>query len=313
MKIVFLDLSTLGSVASLSKLEKSGEIICYDNTLPHQTVERLVNADIAITNKVVIDKEIIRQCHKLKLICVAATGTNNIDLEYAALQNISVKNVSSYSTESVAQSTFSILFHILNRAYYYDDYVKSGKYSQSPVFTYIGHEILELKGKTFGIIGLGNIGKRVAEIATVFGTKVIYYSTSGTNRNTRYNEVSFYNLLSTSDIISIHAPLNKNTENLIGYSQLEIMKDTAVLINMGRGGIVNEKDLAKALDDNQIKAAGLDVLVNEPVKPDNPLLNISDKNKLIITPHNAWASVESRERLIKGLINNIKSANLSEY
>jgi glycerate dehydrogenase len=246
------------------------------------------------------------QAARLKLICIAATGMNNVDLDYAMNKNIPVKNVSGYSTDSVTQSTFAMLFYLMNHLQYYDEYVKSGSYTQSPIFTHHGREFYELKNKTFGIIGLGTIGKTVAKIASSFSCRVVYYSTSGNNRNADYERVSLETLLKSSDLISIHAPLNENTENLIGLKELTMMKRTAILINAGRGGIVSEKDLAAALDEDLIYGAGLDVLEKEPIDKGNPLLSIKNREKLLITPHIAWASLESRTLLMDKVYDNIK-------
>jgi len=306
MKIVLLDKSTLGNVSNLSKLEHFGELKCYDTTYPEETIQRTKQADIIITNKVVIDKKVLDASPKLKLICIAATGMNNVDLEHAAAKGIQVKNVSGYSTFSVTQFTFSMILFLLNDIPYYDNYVKSGQYEQSPIFTHHGREYRELSGKTFGIIGMGTIGQSVAKVADAFGCKVIYYSTSGKNKNQPFTNVSLETLLKDSDIVSIHAPLNDATFNLINLNRLKLMKTEAILINVGRGNIVNEKDLAYALDHNIIAGAGLDVLSNEPIKRDNPLLKIKNKEKLIITPHIAWASIEARELLMERVYENIK-------
>ncbi|MEQ8199165.1 MAG: NAD(P)-dependent oxidoreductase, partial [Clostridiaceae bacterium] len=215
--------------------------------------------------------------------------------------------VAGYSTASVAQHTFATLLHIYDEIAYYDNYVKSGEYSKSHTFTNLDREFRDISGKVWGIIGLGAIGKRVARIAEAFGVEVQYYSTSGVNNSSEYKNVSFDELLKTSDIISIHAPLNEKTSGLINYDAISRMKRNAVLINMGRGPIVVEADLAKALNEHLIKAAALDVFQTEPIKEDNPLLSISNKEKLVMTPHIAWASLESRERLVNEIIKNISA------
>jgi len=308
MKIVFLDKSTVGNVSNLELLNEFGEVICYDETSADQTIDRSSGADIIITNKVIIDKKVIDANPDIKLICIAATGMNNVDLDYAAEKGIVVKNVSGYSTFSVTQSTFAMLFSLINSIHYYDNYVKSGSYSKSPIFTHHDREFAEIKGKTFGIIGLGVIGQSVAKIADAFGCKVVYYSTSGNNTSQPYPCLKLDELLSKSDIISIHAPLNEKTNNLIDLGRLKTMKSTAVLINAGRGNIVNERDLAYAIDHEIIAGAALDVFGQEPIQADNPLLKVQNKENLIMVPHIAWASKESREMLIKGIYQNI-----SEY
>jgi glycerate dehydrogenase len=305
MKIVFLDKSTVGNVSNIDLLEEFGEVSYYAETGPDQTIDRSSGADIIITNKVIIDRKVMDSNPGIKLICIAATGMNNIDLEYAAKKGISVKNVSGYSTHSVTQSTFAMLFTLLNSIPYYDSYVKSGSYSKSPIFTHHGREFTEIRGKIFGIIGLGVIGQSIAKIADAFGCKVVYYSTSGKNINQAYPKLALNELLSTSDIVSIHAPLNDKTNNLIDLNKLKTMKPTAILINAGRGNIVNEQDLALAIDNKIIAGAALDVFGKEPIQADNPLLNVKNKDNLILVPHIAWASIESREMLIKGIYQNI--------
>ena len=307
MKIVFLDAKTVGDDIDLSIFEEFGEFIAYPTTKREETVERIKDADIVITNKVVLDKDILEKADKLKLICVAATGYNNIDIETAKKKGIAVTNVAGYSTESVVQHTFAMLFYLLEHLRYYDDYVKSGEYAKSDIFTHLGRPFWEVHGKTWGIIGLGTIGRRVAEVAESFGANVIYASTSGVDRKEKYPRYDLDELLQTSDIVSIHAPLNKNTENLITYDKLKLMKKHAILLNLGRGKIVNEADLAKALDEDLIGGAGLDVLEQEPINADNPLLKIKNKEKLLITPHIAWTSIEARKRLIKEIAENIRA------
>jgi len=305
--IVLLDADTLGKVSNMHLLKQFGALQIFDKTLPNQTIFRVKDADIIITNKVVIDKTVMDNAPHLKLICIAATGTNNVDLTYAQKKGIVVKNAAGYSTFSVAQNTFAVLFHLMNHIHWYDNYVKSLNYSNNDLFTHHGPVITELNNKSYGIIGLGSIGMAVAKIATSFGAKVIYYSTSGKNKNDIYPSVSLKKLLHTCDIISIHAPLNDSTKSLIGYEQLKQMKNHAILINMGRGGIVIEKDLARAINKGQIGGACLDVYENEPLSTDNQLFEINDRHKLVLTPHIAWASLESRERLIEIVAGNIES------
>ena len=299
MKIVFLDTKTVGKVPNLHLLEQFGEVIYYQTTAPAQTTERIHQADIVITNKVVLTSSHIGQAPHLKLICIAATGMNNVDLAAARARGIPVKNVEGYSSNSVAQGTFSLLLHLLNNTPYYNDYVKIGAYAQSDIFTHIDRPFWELSGKRFGIIGLGNIGRRVARVAEAFGAEVVYYSASGQDYQQPYQRLELEELLQTSDIVSIHAPLNEYTRNLIHYGRLQLMKRTAILINAGRGGIVNEADLAQALDEDLIAGAGIDVFEMEPINPRNPLLQVSKRDKLVLTPHVTWASIESRTALIE--------------
>jgi lactate dehydrogenase-like 2-hydroxyacid dehydrogenase len=307
LKIVFLDANTVGEVPNFRVLQKQGDIDIHENTPPNLVVERCKGKDVIISNKVKINKETMDALPELKLICIAATGMNNIDLKYAEEKNIEVKNVTDYSTESVAQLTFSMLLHLVNRLSYYDHYVKTGEYSKSDLFTHIGKPFWELNGKRLGIIGLGTIGRRVAGIAQAFGMEVVFYSTTGRNNNINFKRFDLDTLLSTSDVVSIHAPLTDQTLGLIDYSKLSIMRSCAIILNLGRGGIIVEEDLAKALNENLIGAAGLDVLQNEPIKEDNPLLSINDKDKILITPHIAWTSIEARQKLIDKLARNIET------
>lgn len=306
MNIVFLDASTVGDVPNLHILNSVGDVTFHPVTSPGETANRIREADIVITNKVVIDRPLMENAEKLKLICVAATGTNNIDREAASELSIPVRNVAGYASQSVAQSTFAMILHLLQNIVHYDEYVKNGSYSKSPIFTKVDRDFHELAGKCFGIIGLGNIGRKVAEIAEIFGSKVVYYSTSGKNTDQPYQRISLEELLSDSDIVSIHAPLNENTENLIDFSLLKQMKNTAILVNTGRGGIVNESDLARAIDEDLIGGAAVDVFEQEPIPEDHPLLQVNKKNKLLLTPHITWSSVEARIELIKGVKKNIK-------
>lgn len=306
MNIVFLDASTVGDVPNLESIEELGEVTFYPSTAPDQTAEHIRDADVIITNKVVITRELMENAPNLKLICIAATGMNNVDREAASDLGIPVKNVAGYASVSVAQTTFAMILHLLQDLPRYDEYVKDGSYSKSPIFTNMDQNYHEISGMRFGIIGLGNIGQKVADIATAFGAEVVYYSTSGKNTGQPYERLVLDELLGTSDVVSIHAPLNEHTENLINYKQLSKMKPTAMLVNTGRGGIVNEQDLARALDEELISGAALDVFENEPIKDDNLLLSIKNKERLVLTPHIAWASVEARTQLIEGVKKNIR-------
>jgi len=306
MKIVLLDALTFGE-SDLSGFESLGEVVVYQTTSPEETLERIVDADVIVTNKVVITKEMMAECTKLKLICIAATGMNNVDLEAAKDQGIEVKNVAGYSTDSVIQHTFSMLFYMMGHSRYYDEYVKSAQWQKSPVFTHVAQPFSEIKGKRWGIIGLGEIGRGVANIAQAFGAEVFYYSTSGKNSNSTYEQISFTKLLETCDIITIHAPLNAMTQDLIGHSELLMLKDKAILLNLGRGGIVTERALAAIIDIKEIYV-GLDVLEKEPMSTPHPLMEVEHKERLYITPHIAWTSVEARQKLLAMVIENIKSS-----
>ena len=306
MKIVFLDVKTIGEDIDLSGYEALGEVVKYDFSTPEQARERTRDADVIILNKVEINEKSIGEADRLKLVCVTATGTNNLDKEYLAERGIAGRNVAGYSTETVAQHTFALLFYLFEKLSYYDDYVKSEKYIGDVSFTHFDHVFHELTGKTWGIIGLGNIGRRVADIAKMFGCHVIYYSTSGKNSQPGYERVEFDELLEKSDIVSVHAPLTDETQGLMDAEAFSKMKESAIFLNLGRGPIVVEKDLADALDNGDIAAAGLDVLSVEPMREDNPLRRIKDSEKLIITPHIAWASVEARTRLMEIILGQIK-------
>ena len=309
MKILILDAATFGEDIDISKFNELGEVTVYAKSTKKEALERLeaVNPDAVITNKVVIGNDEMQAAPNLKIILEAATGYNNIDIECARTLRIKVANVAGYSTMSVVQHTFALFFYLYEKMRYYDDYVKSGDYSKSTIFTNFSNVFGELAGKTWGIVGLGHIGSRVADAARAFGCKVVYYSASGNTYDTEYEKVDLDTLLKESDIISIHAPLNQYTKDLFNYENLKKMKKSAYLINVGRGPIVNDADLAKALNEGEIAGAGLDVLTTEPMPADNPLLAIKDSNKLVITPHNAWATYEARVRLLDEIYNNLNS------
>ena len=306
INITFLDLDTIGKVDNLKLLSKLGNFDFYDETNPELVVERCQGKEVVIVNKVEMTEEIMKQLPDLRLICVAATGINNVDLNYAKSNGIEVKNVAGYSTDSVAQLTFTMLLYLINKPYYYDTYVKSGAYSRSKSFTHHNEPFWELKGKRLGIIGLGTIGRQVARIAESFGMEVVFYSTTGRNNHISYKRFELDDLLKSSDVVSIHAPLNNQTHNLITYDKMKLMRPCAIILNLGRGGIIKEKDLARALNDNLIGAAGIDVMEQEPINADNPMLKLFDKEKILITPHMAWASKESRELLLEKIARNIE-------
>jgi glycerate dehydrogenase len=304
--IVFLDVNTGGEVSNFKVLEKQGNLEMHSDTKQEDVIERCKGKDVIIANKVVIDRKIIDGLPDLKLICIAATGMNNVDLNYASEKGIIVKNVSGYSTESVAQLTFTMLLYLVNQPSYSDSFVKSGAYAKSDLFTHFGKPFWELYGKRLGIVGLGTIGRRVAQIAQSFGMEVVFYSTTGRNNNINYKRFDLDTLLTTSDVVSVHAPYNDQTRGLINLEKMKMMRPCAILLNTGRGGIIVEQDLAKALDEGILGGAGIDVLESEPINPDNPLLKIKEKDKLLITPHIAWTSIEARHRLIEKTAKNIE-------
>lgn len=307
MKIVMLEKDSLGADVDLGKLKKFGDVTEYGTSNEEDTPERIKDADIIIVNKVKLNEQTLKDALNVKLICITATGTDNVDKNYATSRGIVVTNVSGYSTDSVAQHTFALLMYLLESLSYYDDYVKTGRYTESGMFSHFGKPFGELSGMTWGIVGLGAIGKKVADIAKAFGCRVIYYSTSERNINKHYEQVDIDTLLSKSDIISIHAPLTEQTKHLMDAEAFRKMKTTAILINVGRGAIVDEQALAAALDNGEIAGAGLDVLSKEPLEQTNPLAKIKDSTKLVITPHMAWASKEARERLIDGVAENMEA------
>jgi lactate dehydrogenase-like 2-hydroxyacid dehydrogenase len=306
MKIVFIDAYSIGN-ADVSALAALGEFVSYETTAAEQVLSRCYDAGIIITNKVRLMQPELEALTNLKLICIAATGTNNVDLKVAAEKGIVVRNVTDYSTDSVAELTFTMVLGLIHQTSYFDKYVKSGAYSRSGLFTHQERSFFEIKGKSWGIIGMGHIGHRVAEIASAFGAKISYYSTSGKNKEAGYPQKDLNALMAESDILSIHAPLNEQTQYLIDYKMLCLMKPEAYLINVGRGGIVKETDLAKALRENRLAGAGLDVFEQEPLSSGNPLLSPDIQDKLLMTPHIAWASAEARQRLVDTMVKQIKT------
>lgn len=304
MKIVILDRATLGFDVDVSIFDTLGEVTSFDITKNHETKERVKNADIVITNKVVISKEHMDDSN-IKLICISATGMNNVDLEYAKQKRIEVKNVAGYSSSSVSQVAFGMIFHFVQKLNYYKSYVDAGNWQKSEIFTHIDKPFYELDKKKVGVIGLGDIGLSFAKRAQAFDCEVVYYSTSGRNNNNEFKRVELEELLKNSDIISIHCPLNEQTKNLLNYENMKSMKDGAILLNLGRGGIIKEDDLSILIDEKEIYC-GIDVVNKEPIEESNPLLKVKNKNRLLLTPHIGWASIEARTRLIKMLVKNIE-------
>jgi glycerate dehydrogenase len=298
MNIVFLDADTIGKDIDLTVFEKFGNVTIYGFSTQEEMRERVIDADILILNKMLANSYTLEKASHLKLICVTATGTNNLDKEYLQQRGIAWRNVAGYSTECVTQHTFAMLFYLLEKLPYYDNYVKSEAYINNTTFTHFNNIFHEIHGMTWGIIGLGAIGQRVAQIASMFGCRVIYYSTTGKNNQPDYTRVSFEELLAQSDIISVHAPLTEQTEGLMNRAAFQQMKQSAIFLNLGRGPIVAEQDLADALQAGELAAAGLDVLSVEPMCADHPLKSIKDSGKLLITPHIAWAGAETRRRLM---------------
>lgn len=302
--MALLDALTLGD-ANLEPLRSLGNLRSYATTSDEQKITHIGDAQVVITNKVVIDRETLSRCPNLKLICVAATGVNNIDLEAAGEMGVDVKNVAGYSTKGVVQHTFALLFGLLHQTEYYSRYVRDGEWKKSEVFTHLEHSFWELDGKRWGIIGLGEIGRGVAKVARSFGAEVVYASTSGVAREEEYEKIDLQELMQTSCIVSIHAPLNETTRGLIGRKELAWLQERGVILNLGRGGIIDEEALAEVLNQRKI-FAGLDVLEKEPMTPGHCFDRVSHPERLLITPHIAWSSRESRERLIAGIAKNIQ-------
>ena len=305
MKIVFLDAISMGDT-SLEEIAALGEFTCYQSSTAEEARERVKDADVVLLNKVIVDQAFLDAAPKLKLVCEAGTGINNINVKLCEERGVIVRNVAGYSTDSVAQTAWMHILNLSGRAFHYQNFVTSGAYSKNPVHVDFGHPFTELAGKTLGIVGMGAIGQKVAHIGKAFGMEVIYYSTSGTGHCKDYPCVSLEELLKRSDVISIHAPYNERTAGLIGYEQLKQMKRTAILVNTGRGGIAVEADLARALDEGLIAGAALDVYVKEPLPADNPLMHLVHPERLLFSPHIAWYSSEARARLAHEMAENIK-------
>lgn len=305
MKIVLLDTATMGSDMEFSCIERLGECVKYENTLSGEVSERIKDADVVVINKVQLGREVLKEARELKLICVFAIGYNNVDVEYCRENNIRVRNVPGYCVESVCQHTFALLFMLMENMRYYDDFVKDGSYSKSGVANHLGKPFFEIAGKKWGIIGMGAIGRAVADCAAAFGAEVCYSSISGVVRKEKYENVDLITLLTECDIISVHAPLNEKTMRLIGEKELKMMKRTAYIVNVGRGAVIDEKALAEAIDEGIIGGAALDVFTTEPPQADSPIMNVKNKERIVYTPHTAWSSVEARKRCISMTADNI--------
>lgn len=306
MKIVLFDINTLGYDLDFTPFERFGNVEKYSFSNEEECIQRGKDATICISNKIQYTPKLMDALEDLKLICLTSTGTNTVDIEYAKTKGITVCNIVGYSTQSVMQHTFSLLFYLMSPMSYYDSYVKDGRYINDFQFAHYERTWNDLSGKVFGIVGLGNIGQGVARIATAFGAEVIYYSTSGKNTNQSFEQVSFVTLLERSDIISIHAPLNDQTKGLFDLVAFRKMKPTSILLNLGRGAIIHEEDLVIALNEGMISKAGIDVLTTEPMIENHPYLNVNNKEKILVTPHIAWASIESRKRMIDEVVLNIE-------
>lgn len=312
MKIVILERGTIGPDVDVNVIGELGETVIYDNTDPEQVAERVRDAEIIVANKCPLNEKTLKDAPNVRFIEEFATGYDNIDIAYCKSRGIGVANVSDYSTPAVVQHTFALALYLSEHLPHYDAYVKNGSYAAQSRFTYFGVPFTELAGKTWGIVGMGHIGQGVAQVAKSFGCEVIWYSTSGAHTIDGYRQVDFETLLKESDYLSLHCPLNEKTLHLIDAKALQAMKPTAILINVARGKVVDNAALAEALKNNEIAAAGLDVVEQEPITTDNPLSEIKDSDKLIITPHMAWASVEARGRVVTEAYKNIEAFRKSE-
>lgn len=303
MKIVFLDTATVGQDVSLELFRDFGALELHEVTTAEQVVDRCQEAEVVITNKVKILKEHIERLPKLKLICLAATGMDNIDLKACAQKGVEVKNVAGYSTHSVAQISLAMVLNLKSRLEEQNKFGKNNWFNDK-IFTNLDSPFAELYGKTWGIIGLGAIGTQVARVASALGCEVVYYSSSGVDRSKEYRRVELEELLGC-DVISVHCPLNERTQNLINESNTSYLKESAILVNVARGGVVSERAIVDRFKESKL-SLGFDVASVEPIEKENPLLEIADSPRLILTPHIAWSSLEARSRLIKGIYNNIK-------
>lgn len=315
MKIVLLDAKSLGEGLDFSNFHSLGEFVVFDHTELDELVTRIKDCEVIITNKVHLQKVHLKHAENLKLICMTGTGTNHFDSVYAKEAGIKICNVKSYCTDSVAQHTFAMVLFLLEHLGEYQRYTSSGAYIEDTQFTHYKMRFHELAHKKWGIIGYGEIGKAVARLAKAFGCDTQYYSTSGANLNGDSHYVDQYSdchhveldeLLLTSDVVSIHAPLNEKTLNLLDERRLRLMKPEAILVNVGRGGIINEKDLVKVVKAGLLGGVGLDVIEKEPMAETSPLLEILDESRVLITPHVAWASIEARQRVVTEVYYNIK-------
>ncbi|MCR4843679.1 MAG: hydroxyacid dehydrogenase [Bacteroidales bacterium] len=305
MNIVFLDAISMGDV-SLEEIASLGHFTSYPTSTAEEARDRVKDADVVLLNKVIVDQAFLDAAPRLKLICEAGTGINNINVTLCEKRGVIVRNVAAYSTDSVAQTAWMHILNLAGRAFHYQEFVQSGDYSRNPVHVDYRHPFTELAGKTLGIVGMGAIGQKVAAIGTAFGMRVVYYSTSGTAHCKDYPCVTLEELLRQADVLSIHAPYNARTAGLIGYEQLRLMKKSAFLVNTGRGGIAVEEDLARALEEGLIAGAALDVYEREPLPQSSPLMKIKDSGRLIFSPHIAWYSREARARLAHEMAENIR-------
>ena len=307
MIITLLDAESYGEDVDLSGFEDLGDVQYYPQTTPGEAGKRIEKADIVVINNVPLSNEQLDNAEHLKLIAIAATGMDNVDLDYCREKGIAIRNVPAYATDSVAQHTFAMLFQLLEQTSYYDHYIKTGEWSRSGNPTNLSRVFFQLSGSRWGIIGMGNIGRRVAELAAAFGCDVVYYKREGGKSVSGYEGLSLEELFKSSRIVSIHAPLTDSTYNLITAQQLLLLQQGAIILNLGRGGILDENALVDAIDNHGI-FAGLDVFSSEPLLPDSPLLRVKHKDHLLMTPHIGFAAKEARQAVVDRTIENIRNA-----
>lgn len=309
MKITVLDSDALGRDLSLEPLNSVGDVTVYNYSTPDEVIERIADCEVVILNKIKLNESNLVYAKNLKLICIAATGFDNVDVSYCRQHGIAVCNVVGYSTNSVALITMSLALSLVSRMREYNDYVISGEYTKSGIPNRLEPAFHELDGMTWGIVGLGNIGKKVANIASAMGCKII------ANKRTPidgYDIVSIDEIMERSDIISLHTPLNDGTKGLISAEKISKMKKNAILINVARGAVCDEKALADAIKNDMIGGIGVDVYSTEPFGEDHPFNEIKNYKNVLLTPHNAWGAYEARERLLLGIVENIKAFQKGE-
>ncbi|MBQ2008171.1 MAG: hydroxyacid dehydrogenase [Alistipes sp.] len=304
MKIVVLDAASLGGDVDLSPILNLGETTVYEHVTPEEAPEIIADAEVIVYNKTKLTAQLLEHAKKLKVVCVTATGFDTVDTGYCRDHGIAVCNVPGYSTDSVAQLSVALALNLATHLREYREFVHSGAYSAGNIANKLSPCWNELTGKTWGIVGMGNIGREVARLAEAFGCEVSYYSTSGVERKEEYPTLPLVELLRSSDVVSIHCPLNDRTRSLIGAEQLALMKPSAILINVARGGIVDEAALADALNEERLRGAALDVFTSEPLR-ESPLYTLRDPYRLLASPHNAWSPVEAIDRLIGCIEQNI--------
>ena len=309
MKITVLDSDALGRDLSLEPLNSVGDVTAYNYSTPDEVIERIADCEVVILNKIKLNESNLGYAKNLKLICIAATGFDNVDVSYCRQHGIAVCNVVGYSTNSVALITMSLALSLVSRMREYNDYVISGEYTKSGIPNRLEPAFHELDGMTWGIVGLGNIGKKVANIASAMGCKVIATKRTPIDG---YDIVSIDEIMEKSDIISLHTPLNDGTKGLISAEKIAKMKKNAILINVARGAVCDEKALADAIKNDMIGGIGVDVYSTEPFGEDHPFNEIKNYKNVLLTPHNAWGAYEARERLLLGIVENIKSFQKGE-